>query len=98
MAPLRFEWDERKESENRRKHGVSFQEAESVFADENALLLADPDHSEGEDRFILLGLSTRIRILLVCHCYRAGESVIRIFSARRADKHERAQYLNRWLK
>lgn len=98
MASLRFEWDEQKESENRRKHGVSFQEGETVFSDENALLLGDPDHSEAEDRFILLGLSSRIRILLVCHCYRAKESIIRIISARRADKDERAQYLNRWLK
>jgi hypothetical protein len=98
VASLRFEWDEQKESENRRKHGVSFQEGETVFSDENALLLGDPDHSEAEDRFILLGLSSRIRILLVCHCYRAKESIIRIISARRADKDERAQYLNRWLK
>ena len=98
MAALRFEWDEQKESDNRRKHRVSFQEAETVFADENALLLADPDHSEEEDRYVLLGLSSRARILLVCHCYRAKESLIRIISARRADKRERAQYVERWLK
>ena len=96
MADLRFEWDPSKEQANRRKHKVSFQEAESVFADERARLLDDPDHSEGEDRFVLLGLSSRFRVLVVVHTYRGNEDVIRIISARRATKAERAYYDARW--
>ena len=75
---LRFEWDPRKAAANRRKHGVSFAEAETVFADEHALLLADPEHSDAEDHFLLLGLSAALRILVVVHCYRAGDTVIRL--------------------
>jgi uncharacterized DUF497 family protein len=97
MKELRFEWDEAKDASNRRKHGVSFKEAVSVFYDDHALLVADPDHSEEEDRFVLLGLSVRLRIVLVCHCYRVSEEVIRIISARKADLVEREQY-NRRLK
>jgi uncharacterized DUF497 family protein len=67
---------------------VSFEEAETVFKDENAILYFDPDHSDDEDRFILLGLSAKLRVLLVCHCFRESELVIRIISARRADKSE----------
>lgn len=96
MAALRFEWDPRKAAANRRKHGVSFTEAESVFADEHALLLADPDHSEAEDRFLLLGLSGALRVLVVVHCYRPDDAVIRLISARRADPQERRQYEARW--
>ncbi len=92
MAELRFEWDQA----NRRKHRVSFQEAESAFADERARLLDDPDHSEDEDRFILLGLSSQFRVLVVVHTYRGDEDVIRIISARRATKAERAYYHARW--
>lgn len=95
MAELRFEWDKAKDTANRRKHGVSFDEAASVFYDENALLLADPDHSEEEDRFVILGLSIRLRTIVVTHCYRAAEEVIRIISARRADRQEREQYNRR---
>jgi len=95
---LKFEWDEPKNSSNLGKHGVSFEEAETALADENALLLADPEHSETEDRFVLLGLSTSIRLLVVCHCYREKESVIRIISARKADRAEREQYVRRWMK
>jgi uncharacterized DUF497 family protein len=98
MAAIRFEWDERKSAMNVRKHGVSFDEAESVFADENALLLADPDHSLEEDRFILMGLSLSLRVLLVFHCYRKGADVIRIFSARKASRAEREQYARRWFR
>lgn len=98
MKALRFERDERKSSSNRRKHGVSFEEAETVFSDQNGLLLADPDHSDEEDRFLLLGLSSAVRLVMVCHCYRSQESVIRIISARRADKSEREQYVRRWLR
>ena len=91
---LVFEWDEGKNRANRKKHGVSFEEARSAFLDENARVLPDPGHSEEEDRFVLLGLSTSLRILLVCHCYREEESVIRIISARKADRDEQRQY--RW--
>jgi uncharacterized DUF497 family protein len=70
MAELRFEWDPKKNRENRRRHKVSFEEAETAFADEHGLLLADPDHSEDEDRFILPGLSATLRLLIVCHTYR----------------------------
>jgi uncharacterized protein len=95
VGELRFEWDEVKDAANRRKHGVSFEEGASVFYDENALLLADPDHSEEEDRFVLLGLSIRLRTVVVSHCYRASEEVIRIISARKADRYERAEYNRR---
>jgi uncharacterized protein len=92
MADLKFSWDARKDRANRRKHGVSFEEALTVFYDENAREFVDPDHSEDEDRFILLGLSCRLRVLVVCHCYRESESVIRIVSARRADRNEEQDY------
>jgi uncharacterized DUF497 family protein len=96
MAELRFEWDARKNAANRRKHGISFQEAETAFADEHGLLLDDPDHSAAEDRFVLLGLSAGFRVLVVVHCYRARGDVIRIISARKATKLERALYDTRW--
>lgn len=96
MAELRFEWDAEKDAANRRKHGVSFEEAQTAFLDEEALLLADPDHSESEERFVLLGLSASLRLLLVCHCYRRAGRVIRIISARKADRRERRQYAQRW--
>ena len=92
MSDLRFEWHPRKNASNRRKHGVSFEEAETAFADDGALLLDDPDHSDDEDRFVLLGLSATARLLVVCHCYRRRGDVIRIISARKADKDERATY------
>lgn len=88
----------RKAATNRRKHGVSFSEAETVFADEHALLLNDPEHSETEDRFLLLGLSGALRVLVVVHCYRAGDTVIRLISARRADREEQRQYDERWTR
>ena len=75
-----------------RKHGVSFEDAQTVFADENAKLIDDPDHSEEEDRFVLLGLSSNLRLLVVCHCYRSEGNVIRIVSARKAEGHERDSY------
>jgi uncharacterized DUF497 family protein len=89
---LHFTWDSDKNSENKKKHGVDFPEACSVFYDENAKLIDDPDHSDYEDRFILLGLSAKFRALLVCHCYRGNENEIRIISARKAMKHEINQY------
>ena len=92
MSTLSFEWNERKAAANAKKHGVSFDEAKSVFVDERAKLIGDPDHSEGEDRFVLLGLSSVLRLLLVCHCYRAEGNVIRIVSARKASAHESKSY------
>ncbi len=73
MKPPKIEWDASKNSENIRKHGVSFEEALTVFADDRALFLADPDHSTDEDRFILMGFSDLLRLLVVCHCYRRGD-------------------------
>jgi uncharacterized DUF497 family protein len=92
---LTFEWDEAKSRLNLRKHGISFEEAQSVFFDENALEFADPDHSDEEDRFLLLGRSFRLRVLVVCHCMRQSESVIRIVSARKATVKERQVYTRR---
>jgi uncharacterized protein len=92
MSNLTFEWDARKSAANAKKHGVSFEEAKSVFVDERAKLIDDPDHSEDEDRFVLLGLSSALRLLLVCHCYRAEGNVIRIISARKASAHESKSY------
>jgi uncharacterized DUF497 family protein len=92
MDGLKFEWDRRKESVNRKKHGVSFSEAKTAFFDENARVIADPDHSDEEDRFILLGLSSQLRLLVVCHCYREDQDTIRIISARKANRSERREY------
>ena len=89
---IRFVWDEWKNRQNQKKHGVSFEEAESVFFDEKAREFFDPDHSDEEDRFLLVGRSYRLRILLICHCYREGERMIRIISARRATRSERSAY------
>ena len=88
MDMIRFEWDENKNLINQRKHGVSFDEAKSVFYDEEALVIDDPEHSLEEDRFIILGLSSKTNLLVVCHCYRESETVIRIISARKATKTE----------
>jgi uncharacterized DUF497 family protein len=92
MTGFRFESDPEKAALNLRKHNVSFEDAQSVFSDENALLIDDPDHSEDEDRFVLLGLSQSLRILVVVHCDRAEGKVIRIISARKADSQERSSY------
>lgn len=89
---MRFEWDEKKNAVNKRKHGVSFEEARTVFYDVNGIMIPDPDHSESEDRFVLLGRSEILRILVVCHCYRENDEVIRIISARKANSIERSQY------
>ncbi|WP_366929916.1 BrnT family toxin [uncultured Zhongshania sp.] len=91
MAHLRFEWDPREDAANVKKHGISFDEAKTVFTDEFARFIADPDRSDAEDRFILLGTSIHSRLLVVCHCVRTGE-FIRIISARKADKTERKVY------
>jgi uncharacterized protein len=95
VVALRFEWDDRKDAANRRRHGVSFDEAHTVFFDEHAVLIDDPDHSDMEDRFILLGLSSALRMLVVCHCYRRDD-VIRIISARKANRDEQTEYQARW--
>lgn len=92
MSELHFEWDRRKAAANEKKHGVSFEEEKSVFSDERAKLIDDPDHSEEEDRFVLLGLSNLLRVLVVCHCYREEDNVIRIISARKATARESKFY------
>lgn len=97
MSVLRFEWDETKNRSNRRKHGVSFEEARTAFLDENARVIPDPEQADDEDRFVLLGLSILLRVLLVCHCYRKEDEVIRIVSARKADRNEIKQY-QWWLR
>ena len=95
MENLRFAWDKKKAAGNFRKHNISFEEATSVFFDEYAIEYPDPDHSEEEDRFIMLGLSRKLRVLLVCHCFREDESVIRIISARKGDESESMSYFRR---
>lgn len=92
MSSLRIEWDAAKARANEAKHGVTFEEAGTVFLDERALLIADPDHSDQEDRFVILGLSSSLRMLVVCHCYRDSGRVIRIISARKATKSESKTY------
>jgi uncharacterized protein len=92
MKEFVFVWDESKNRVNRRKHGISFEEAKTVFYDENAREYFDPDHSEEENRFILLGMSARLRVLVVCHCFRERELVIRIISARQANRQEQEAY------
>ena len=92
MASLRFEWDPKKAALNLRKHSVSFEDAQSVFSDENALLIDDPDHSGEDDQSVPLGLSQSLRLLVVVHCYRSEGNVIRIISARKADAQERFSY------
>jgi uncharacterized DUF497 family protein len=89
---LRFEWDENKNKINQAKHGIDFKEAKTVFYDESAILFDDPEHSEDESRFILLGISNEANICIVCHCYRESDSVIRIISARKATKKEEERY------
>lgn len=97
MADLRIEWDPLKAATNLEKHGISFEEAATVFADEFGRIIPDPEHSDDEDRFILLGMSWSLRVLVVCHCYRETSSVIRIISARKATKTERAQHGARYI-
>jgi len=89
---LRFEWDTAKAASNLKKHGVSFEEARSVFYDELAVQFFDEKSSEAEDRFLMLGLSSEAQLLLVCHCERDSGNVIRIFSARKATKNEQRHY------
>ncbi|MDF0666076.1 MAG: BrnT family toxin [Nitrospira sp.] len=92
MHELRFEWDEAKNRSNMRKHGVSFEEAQTVFLDDHAIRFYDPDHSGDEDRFLMMGLSVKLRLLIVCHCYLENDGVIRIISARKATRSEATHY------
>jgi hypothetical protein len=92
MNNIKFDWDSRKAAANEKKHGISFEEARKVFFDENAKLIDDPDHSDDEDRFVLMGLSLSLKVVLVCHCYLEQENIIRIISARKATTHESKQY------
>lgn len=94
MDMIRFEWDENKDRLNQKKHGISFREAQTVFYDDEAIVIDDPEHSEEEERFIILGFSSNANLLVVCHCYRASETVIRIISARKATKTEAKFYRN----
>ena len=92
MRALTFTWDENKAVINEQKHGVSFDEAKTVFYDHYARLIADPDSSQQEERFLLLGISNQLKLLLVCHCYREASKQLRIISARKANKSEQKQY------
>lgn len=92
MNDIRFAWDEKKNNINQRKHGIAFEEAETVFYDENAILFDDPEHSEDEDRFLILGISRTERLCIVSHCYRDKDAVIRIISARKATSNETKTY------
>ncbi len=94
MAAISFEWDKSKAEENSKSHKVSFEEAQTVFSDPNARMIYDPEHSEDEERFILLGISSGLRLLTVCHCYREDDMIIRIITARKATKQEQKQYGN----
>ncbi len=91
MNSLNFEWDENKNLSNQKKHDITFEQAKTVFADEFGRLIPDPDHSEGEERFILMGMNSRLELLTVCYCERCSDT-IRIISAQKADKPERKQY------
>jgi hypothetical protein len=93
MKTISFEWDDKKAESNFAKHKISFEEAQTVFFDSSARMVFDPDHSENEDRFILLGLSSLLRLLIVCHCCReTNGKIIRIISARKANRKEQKQY------
>ena len=92
MESISFSWDNQKNSANRKKHGISFEEAQTVFFDEKAVEFFDPDHSETEDRFLMLGISYRLRVLVVCYCLRKDDTEIRIISARKATKKEQKVY------
>ena len=92
MKELRFEWNEDKARINFAKHGINFEEAMTVFYDDCALIISDPDNSEREEHFVILGFSTYAKMLVVCHCYREEEGIIRIISARKATRNEASHY------
>jgi hypothetical protein len=95
MEQLQFTWDKRKDKANAKKHGISFEEAQTAFYDEQAVVFFDPDHSRDEDRFVLLGISFKLRVVVVCHCLRESETIVRFISARKADRHEERDYWKR---
>ena len=92
MNEISFEWDEFKSKLNEQKHGITFQEAATVFQDDEALMIPDTEHSDDEERFLILGISALANMLVVCHCYRGNDDIIRIISARKATKHEQRAY------
>jgi uncharacterized DUF497 family protein len=92
MKKISFIWDKKKSEENHKKHKIAFEEAQTVFADPNARMIFDPEHSDDEDRFVILGISSDLRLLVVCHCYREDGMIVRIISARKATKQEHKQY------
>jgi len=92
MKTISFVWDGTKGESNLKKHKISFEEAQTVFSDPNARMIFDPEHSRDEDRFILVGISSGLRLLVVCHCYIEDDMVIRIISARKANRNEQKQY------
>ncbi|MEO1400164.1 MAG: BrnT family toxin [Cyanobacteria bacterium J06635_1] len=92
MDGLEFTWSDLKAQQNFKKHGVSFEEAATAFLDPNARIIFDAEHSETEDRFILLGTTTSLKTVVVCHCYREGGVIVRIISARKANKSEQQTY------
>ena len=92
METIRFEWDENKNTINKKKHGISFKEAETAFYGDEAVVIPDSEHSQDEERFILLGFSAMARLLTVCHCFRGEDDIIRIISARKATRIETEQY------
>ena len=94
MDKVNFEWDNNKALINEKKHGITFEEASTVFYDENAILFDDPDHSEAEERFLMLGISEQTKMLIVSYCYRGKDGIIRIISARKATKKEAKQYID----
>lgn len=96
MEDIVFEWDENKNEINKRKHGLSFEEAQEVFYDDNAILFDDPDHSFGEERFLIIGMVKSSKICIVRHCYRNSDNVIRLISAREATKREKKTYQESW--
>ena len=96
METLSFEWDENKNEINNKKHGISFETAREVFYDDNAILFDDPDHSVGEERFLIIGMTRSLKVCIVSHCYRNSDNVIRLISAREATKHERKTYEEGW--
>jgi uncharacterized DUF497 family protein len=96
MTPLAFEWDDAKGRSNQRKHGVTFDEAATAFSDDRALVIDDPDHSRSEERFVLIGMSSRLRVLVVVHCHRESSRMIRIISARKATRSEQESYFQSW--
>ncbi len=92
MKNISFEWDENKNQINRRKHGIDFEEAKTIFYDDNAILFDDPEHSVEEERFLILGISKYENLCIVSHCYRSDDNIVRIISARKATKNEIKTY------